>query len=292
MIAKFLSVAFFGVLLIGGFFAFDTYFTVDESERAVVTRWGKVVGTADPGFHTKMPLVNSVTKFPIDIQEVKPPKAVNTYTIDNQEIDVEFNVFYKIPPQNVQYIYTYVPDYRQRLLVLATDRLKAEMGQVNVTHVAEKRGQLRETIKGVIVNDAKSLGLEITDFQLSNLEYTKTFRAAVEQAAAQKAGVETREYEKQQSQKVAEQAQIVAIGQANAAREQARGLADATLLRAEAEAKSIRLKGEAEAYAIQAQAKALADNGNLVELRRAERWNGALPSQMFGAGPIPFFNVK
>ena len=72
---------------------------------------------------------------------------------------------------------------------------------------------------------------------------------------------------------------------------QAKGVADATLLKAEADAKAIQLRGEAEAAAIRAQAEALKQNTGLVELRKAEKWNGALPQQML-SGIVPFMNFN
>lgn len=268
-----------------------SYTTVDQYERVVVTRFGEVTKVAEPGLLLTMPFVNSTHSFRVDIQNLQNDKPANTYTVDNQEIDVIFNVFYRLPPENVSYIYANVPDFRERLYILALDRLKAEMGKVNVAHVAERRGELRDVIKAVLVRDAKHLRIEVTDFQLTNLEYTKSFRVAVEAAAAQKAGIETREYEQQQMKKTAETARIQAEGAANAAREQARGQADARVLVATAEAKAIELQGVATAAAIKAQADALRANSELVELRKAEKWNGALPTQML-SGVVPFMQFQ
>ena len=154
---------------------------------------------------------------------------------------------------------------------MSIDRLKATMGRVNVQSVAEKRGELRDAIKAVLAHDAKPYGLEVTDFQLTDLQYTEAFRQAVNNAAVQKANIESVEYQRQQAQKSAEMVKIQAEGQANALREKAHGEADARLLNATAEAKAIQLQGEAQATAIKAQAEALRTSTELVELRKAER---------------------
>jgi regulator of protease activity HflC (stomatin/prohibitin superfamily) len=258
----------------------STYYTVDQYERAVLTRFGKVVAVSEPGLHFKLPFVNYVHTYRIDILSIQPKEAVNTYTVDNQEVDVVFNVFYRIPPDRVAYVYQNVQDYYQRLFNMAVDRLKSEMGKVNVQHVAEQRGAIRDKIKTVLAQDAKELGVEVTDFMLTNLEYSKSFRGAVEAAAAAKATVETREQERLQSIKVAEAKVIAAKGVGDAAREQARGEAD-----------GIKMRGEAQAAAIKAQAEALASNAKLVELRKAEKWDGKLPLQML-SGVIPFMNYE
>lgn len=261
---------------------FMTYFKVEQYERGVVTRFGQVVYVAEPGLHFRVPFVHSVYKYRTDIRNITtgPKEPANTYTIDNQEVDVVFNLFYRIEPDKVAFVYQNVQDYKERLFNMAIDRLKSEMGKINVQHVAEQRGKLRDKITEVLVTDAQELGLKVVDFQLTNIEYTKSFRTAVEGAAAAKATVETKEQERIQAIKIAEKVKIAAEGEANAARETAKGKADAIDFVAKAEARAIQVKGEATAAAMRAQADALARNPVLVEMKKAEQWNGALPQQL------------
>lgn len=268
-----------------------TYFTVDQNEMAVVTRFGQFSYVADPGLHFKLPIINSATTYRTDIQSMTPDKGVNTYTVDNQEVDVIFTIFYRVPAAKVEYLYANNRDYKVRLYSLTIDRLKAAMGQVNVQSVAEKRGELRDIIKGILHRDAESLGIEVTDFQLTDMQYTDAFRTAVNNAAVQKANIESIEYRRQQAEKTAQMVKIAADGEANATRSKAAGDADARLLQAQAEARAIQLQGEAQAAAIKAQAAALQTNASLVELRKAERWDGKLPTAIYAGAPIPFLNA-
>jgi len=260
---------------------FGTYFTVSENERAVLTRFGQIQSVRDPGLHFKLPFVNSTAFYRIDIQATGPKQPVNTYTIDNQEVDVLFTIHYRIDPKSIEFIYRNAQDYQPRLEAMAIDRLKAEMGKINVAHVAEKRGLLRDSIKNAIAVDAlEKYGVTVVDFQLTNLEYTKSFKAAVEAAAAAKANVETREQERVQALLTAERMRV-----------EAKGKADSYLFEREAEAKGIKLKGEAEAAAIKARADALASNAQLVELEKAQKWDGQLPKQIFAGAPVPFMPI-
>lgn len=285
---KFAGYSLIGVL--GVVLFLGTYFTVDQNEEAVVTNFGEFSYVADPGLHFKMPFMQSVTHYRTDIQSLEPSQRVNTYTIDNQEVDVLFTVFYRVPPDKISFIYSSNRDFKERLYSLTVDRLKAAMGQVNVQSVAEKRGELRDAIKVTLTKDAAPLGIAITDFQLTDLQYTDAFRQAVNNAAVQKANVESFEYQRQQAEKQAQTAAVAAEGTANAVRAKARGDADARLLQATAEAKAIQLQGEAQAAAIKAQADALKANPDLVNLRKAERWNGELPKTML-SNVMPLMNV-
>ena len=78
---------------------------------------------------------------------------------------------------------------------------------------------------------------------------------------------------------------------------------------AEAEASAVRARADGDAYAslkvataqaeaLKIQNAALAQNKDVLELRRievervkAERWNGQLPQNVYAGAPIPFFNV-
>lgn len=265
---------------------FSTYYTVGQYERGVLTWFGKVSRVVEPGLNFKVPFAHSVRTYRTDVLSLttptnrEGPQGVSTYTVDNQEVHVVFNVQYRIHPDKVAYIYENVQDLEARLYQIAEDRLKSELGKINTSHVAEQRGQIRDGIKKVMQSATEGLGVTIVDFQLPNIEYDTTFKKAVQAAASARATVETKEQERQQAIKVAERAKIDAEGKANAAREEAKGRADAIFSVARAEAESIRLKGEAEAKAIRAQAEALQQNSKLVELRKTEKWDGRLPTQM------------
>lgn len=259
---------------------FGTYYTVSPYERAVLTRFGQFVSVEGEGLHFKLPLVNSVTFFRTDIQELTPKKPANTYTVDNQEVDIIWKVLYRLEPSSIEYVYRNSQGFQSLLEAIVVDRLKAEMGKINTQHVAEKRGTIRDTIRGTITNDVKTqLGVTITDFQLANIDYTQSFRTAVEAASSAKANIETREQERLQAEKTAETVRL-----------QARGKADAYFYEQEAIAKGVELNGKAEAAAIDAKQKALAQNIAVVELEKARRWDGKLPSQML-SNVVPFMSV-
>lgn len=273
-----------------------SYYSVDQYERVVLTRFGQVVEVSEPGLHFKVPFVHNTKTYRTDILSldasgVNKGLGVSTYTVDNQEVHVVFTVQYRMRPDKIGFIYENVQDLEARLFHIAEDRTKAEMGKVNTSHVAEKRGHIRDGIKTVLQAATVTLGVDVVDFQLNNIEYDATFKNAVKQAAAARATVETREQERQQAIKVAEKVKIAAEGEANAAREAAKGKADAIVDVATAEAKAIQMRGEAEAKAIRAQAEALAANARLVELRKAEKWNGELPKQLL-SGIVPFMNFN
>ena len=283
----------------------STYFTVEQNERTVVTRWGQFSYVAEPGLHFKMPFSDSIHDYATDILSFTTEKPINTFTADNQEVDIVFTVQYRVPPDPkvIEWLFNNNRNYVNNARAMVIDRVKAEMGKMNTQTIAQQRGAIRDRIFATISEDVrKEQQLEVTDFQLTDMQFTKEYRQAVNMAAVQKAEVEQREYARQAAVKEAERVKAEAIGQADKARESARGQADSTMLtaranaearvlQATAEAKAIELQGKAQGEAIKAQAEALKANTELVELRKAERWDGKLPTSIYAGAPIPFMNA-
>ena len=270
---------------------FGSWYTISEQERGVLTTWGKYARVVEPGLNFKLPFIQGIRKFPITMQSWDV-NDVNTYTIDNQEINAKLSVFFRIPPESIEYVFKNVPDYEARVISLAIDRFKAEMGKINTIQVAQKRGEVREQIQMVIRQVVRdTIKIEVVDFQIPNIDYTQSFRAAVEQSAVAKTQVEKAEQERRRAEIDAQKLKISAEGEANARRETAKGEADAKLSIAKAEAESIRVKGDAEASAIRAQTEALGSNPYLVELRRVERWTGQVPAWVGDSGALPMIQL-
>jgi len=170
--------------------------------------------------------------------------------------------------------------------------VKLKTPEAGGPHTLILKGNNMVTIKDVLSATAKDiLRVDVTDFQIPNIDYTPGFRRAVEQAAIAKTLVEKAEQEKREKTVQAETAKIEALGKANALREDAKGKADAIRFNAEATASQIRLEGVAKAEAIEKQAKALGNNPLLVEYRKAEQWKGDVP-QWTGGGGLPVINLS
>src|ERR1700757_1344680 len=89
--------AMIGVVLLLAVLIFTSFFTVGQNELTVVSRFGEFRYVAGPGLHFKVPLIDGTQAYRTDIRAVSPEKGVNTYTIDNQEVDVIYTVFYRVP---------------------------------------------------------------------------------------------------------------------------------------------------------------------------------------------------
>ena len=279
------------VAAVFGIYFVSPFFTVGEYERTVVTRFGQFSSVAGPGLHFRIPFVNGLEVFPIGIQRMTKDH-LNTYTVDNQELDALVTLNYRIAENDVRRVYTTNRDYRANLESFMIDRFKREMGKINITQVAAHRGDVSLAVQKSLQVEAQELfGVTVVDFQINDIRYTDQYRKAVDAAAIAKAKVEQSEQERRQAEVNAQRLKIQAEGEANAVREQARGKADAELLLATAQAKGKELVGLAEAKALEAQGLAIRANDSLIQLEFAKRWSGNLPTNMYASSPLPFLNL-
>lgn len=270
---------------------FGSFFTIAQYERGVVTRAGELSYIAEPGLHLKIPFLDTVRIYRVDTQQFTTGK-LNTYTIDNQEVDATLTVQWQIPVDQVAFIFTNTPYPEQNLQSMVIDRFKIEGGQINVTEFANNRGALVKKVSAIVKDEAARLyHLRVTDVQLPNLDYQESFRNAQAQAAVVKTQIEQAGGLKAKADIDATTARTQASGLANAAIEAARGRAESMKLEAESQAHATLIKGQSEAAAQQLMADALSKNASLVEYQKALRWDGKLPVNVYAGAPIPFLQA-
>ena len=273
-----------------------SWYTVDQTERAVLLRYGAVVGTAQPGLGFKVPLMDTVEKVSVKTTTFTWDK-MNSYSYDQQPADLKISVTLRAAPEKVADLYAKFGSVQtavnQVVSPVVNQQVKVVFGRYTAVKAIQERGLLNSAIKDAITSTLKDDPMIIIEsVQLENIEFSQTYLHSIEQRML--AEVEVQKLQ-QNAEREKVQAQITvtqANAKANAVRAEAQANADATRLNGEAQASNIKITGEAQAAAIEARAKALGTNPNLVTLVQAERWNGVLPTTMVPGSAVPFVSVK
>lgn len=275
-----------GAVVIGAIvfgLVFASVYTVDQGERGVVLRNGALVSTAEPGMSMKMPFFDSVVKISVQSRSITYDK-VEAYSKDQQPAVLVLSVMYRIPTDQVGTVYTQFGSEEGMISRLVERKLleesKSIFGQFTAVSAIQERARLNEEISNA-VRTAVEGPVIIDSIQVEDIAYSGAYELSVEQRML--AEVEVQKL-RQNADREKVQAEIVVT--------QARAQADAVRAKAEAEADAIKLRGDAEASAITARAKALADNPSLIELVKAEKWDGKLPTTMVPQTTVPFINIK
>jgi regulator of protease activity HflC (stomatin/prohibitin superfamily) len=250
-----------------------SFYTVDQGERGVILRNGKVVGTAEPGLGFKLPIVDSIREINVQTQ-ARVYKDVMVYSRDQQNAGLQVSVNYRLASDKVEQIYSEFAGQDgivSRLLDRQVpEEVKNVFGKFNAVTAIQERARLGMEIQEAIQKAANNSMLIVESVQVENIDFSDAYEKSIEQRMLAEVEV----------QKV----------QQNAEREKVQ--AEIAVIQAKAQADAVKLQGDAEAHAINARGKALRDNPSLVELVQAEKWDGKLPTTMVPGQTVPFINVK
>jgi regulator of protease activity HflC (stomatin/prohibitin superfamily) len=270
-------VGLFLLTVVGG-----SFYTIDQGERGVLLRTGKVVGIAEPGLGFKLPIIDRVIKITTQ-DRTKMYERVGAYSRDQQPAELVISVTYRFPPGMVGEIYAQYggeDGLVNRLLDRqVNEAVRQVFGQYNAVAAVQQREKMaldmREAVQKAVDGPVTVVGV-----QLENVDFSDAYENSIEQRML--AEVEVQKVQ-QNAEREEVQARIRVI--------QAQAEADARIAQATAEAEAIRMRGDAEAQAIHARGEALRKNPELVQLVLAETWNGVLPTTMVPGSTVPFLSM-
>jgi regulator of protease activity HflC (stomatin/prohibitin superfamily) len=267
-----LSIAGAIAVLLGITIIFGSWYTIDQGERGVVLRNGRIIGTASPGLGFKMPLIDSVVRISVQSQLLKYDKQ-STYSRDQQTAEIRLSVSIRATESNVDDLYAQYGGLQGAIDRLISpkvyEELKTVFGQYNAVTAIQERARLNTDVRNAITKAAQGL-VTIENVQIENIDFSDAYEQSVEQRMLAQVEIQRREQNLRTTEVEAEIARTRAEGEANA----------------------IRLRGEAEGAAIRARADALRANADLVQLQAVEKWDGKLPTTMVPSTALPFIDLQ
>jgi regulator of protease activity HflC (stomatin/prohibitin superfamily) len=245
-------------------------------------RNGAVEGTAEPGLGFKVPFIDSVVEISVQ-SKAQMYENVMAYSRDQQTATLAMSVNFRLPPDQVQAIYS---EYggQEGIVTRLLDRqvleeVKNVFGRFNAVTAIQERERLAAEVQ-MAIQKAVVGPIIVDSVQIENIDFSSAYEESIEQRML--AEVEVQKV-KQNAEREKVTAEITVI--------QAQAAADSQLAQATANAAAIRMQGEAEAAAISAKAEALKGNAALIALTQAERWDGKLPTTMIPGSTVPFLDV-
>ncbi|WP_455201565.1 protease modulator HflC [Kaarinaea lacus] len=157
-------------------------FTVDEREKAIMFKFGEIVGTDfSPGLHLKIPFVNNVSKFDARIQtmDAKPERFL---TSEKKNVIVDAFVKWKI--DNVSKFYTATGGDAERanirLSQFIKDGLRGEFGKRTIKQVVSgDRNEIMDILTVEANKQAQEFGIDIIDVRIKRIDLDKNISESV-----------------------------------------------------------------------------------------------------------------
>lgn len=285
---------------------FGTWYTVDQSERAVLTTNGAYTSTSAPGLHFKLPFFQGITH--ISIQQnatrwncIDHGNCLHAYSRDQQPAELMVSVMWHALPDRMEQIYTqYGGDLEavmQRLIAPKTSQaVKTVFGQFTAVSAVQERARFNSAVHDAVQHDIdEGAPIVIDSVQVENIDYSDAYEQSVEARMLAEVEVQKRTQELAQEQIAAQIVITKAKGEADSNLVRATQQAAANLALKEAEAKGIRLTRMANADGIrvenEARLQAIKSDPAIIDYIRVTQWNGALPVTMIPGGTVPMLNL-
>ncbi|KUK64583.1 MAG: Band 7 protein [Desulfotomaculum sp. 46_80] len=183
---------------------------VQEYERGVIFRLGRVVGSRGPGLILLIPFIERMQKVDLRVITMDVP-AQEAITNDNVTIKVNAIIYFQVvnPVQSV----VNVLDYIRATSQLSQTTLRSIMGQSQLDEILAKREEINQRLQKTIDEGTESWGIKVSLVEIRDLELPSTMqRAMAAQAEAERerrAKIIHADGEYQASEKLAQAAQII-----------------------------------------------------------------------------------
>lgn len=226
--------------------AYSSVFTVQQTEQALVVRFGKPVDVAtDPGLHFKAPFIDTVIPIDKRILDLENPSQ-EVIASDQKRLVVDAFARYRI--KNALQFYQSVGSIQAANLQLTTllnAALRRVLGEVTFIQVVrDERELLMGRIRDQLDHEANGYGIQVVDVRIRRADLPEQNSQAVYQRMQTERQREAAEFRAQGGQKAqeiranADREVTVIVAEANSLAEQTRGAGDAERNRLFAEAYS------------------------------------------------------
>jgi len=259
-------------------------FVVEPSDMANVRRMGNMVHQQPlgEGPHLMIPLLDKVDTLQVDLRTLHiPPFKVNT--VDNQQITLEMNFNYTVPPESVNRLLYQVGkagggEVDVNIIRVAMDRI---FSNKNTTRISEQREEIQREVTRVVFEAVEEqFGIAPHSLQFAQIALSDAFITSNEAAVLAKNTALLEQNRERIKTAQAQQAVIRSEGEAKVAIEAARGESQSALIQAGADKLKAELEGQAQSALTTAGIKVFGDvatYNRYLEARTKLKWDGVRP---------------
>ena len=267
---------------------FNPLHTVPTGHRGVITVGGNIKGIQSEGYLLLWPW-EKLNIFNVRAEQSDIEKAEGS-TSDLQPVTTSLTVRYSVLPNKVAEVfeqYSKDGNLDSYINTATQETFKAVTAKFTAPDLISKRAIVSNEIGSQLRAKVALYGAQIINIDMRSFSFSREYMAAINEKATQE---QLRQAAENKVLTVtAEQKQKVAVAEAEATAQKAR---------ADGEAYSALKIATAQADALKVQNAALMQNKDVLELRRievelekAKRWDGKLPTNVYGSAPMPFLKI-
>jgi regulator of protease activity HflC (stomatin/prohibitin superfamily) len=184
---------------------------LNEYERGVVFRLGRVIGSKGPGLILLIPAVDKMVRVDLRVVAMDVP-AQDVITRDNVTIKVSAVLYFRVIDPNRAIVG--VENYLYATSQLSQTTLRSVCGQAELDELLAEREKINEHLQEILDKDTEPWGVKVAKVEIKNIDLPQEMqRAIAKQAEAERerrAKVIGAEGEFQAAQKLSDAAKIIA----------------------------------------------------------------------------------
>jgi len=184
---------------------------LNEYERGVIFRLGRVIGTKGPGLIILIPVVDRMVKVDLRIITMDvPPQDV--ITRDNVSISVNAVIYFRVMDANKAVIE--VENFLYATSQLAQTTLRSVCGQAELDEILAERDKINHELQQILDRSTDPWGIKVSTVEVKHIDLPQEMqRAMAKQAEAERdrrSKVINAEGEFQAAQKLADAGRVIA----------------------------------------------------------------------------------
>lgn len=183
---------------------------LNEYERGVVFRLGRVIGSKGPGLILLIPAIDKMVRVDLRVVAMDVP-AQDVITRDNVTIKVSAVLYFRVIDPNRAIVG--VENYLYATSQLSQTTLRSVCGQVELDELLAEREKINTHLQEILDKDTEPWGVKVAKVEIKNIDLPQEMqRAIAKQAEAERerrAKVIDAEGEFQAAQKLSDAAKII-----------------------------------------------------------------------------------
>ncbi|HEU20112.1 MAG TPA: slipin family protein [Deltaproteobacteria bacterium] len=183
---------------------------LNEYERGVIFRLGRIIGAKGPGLIILIPVIDRMVKVDMRIITMDVP-AQDVITRDNVSVKVNAVLYFRVMDSNNAVIE--VENYLYATSQLAQTTLRSVCGQVELDELLAEREKINNHLQDILDKSTDPWGIKVTNVEVKHIDLPQEMqRAMAKQAEAERerrAKVINAEGEYQAAQKLADAGKVI-----------------------------------------------------------------------------------
>jgi len=239
------------------FVGLDTFFTVDQTQTAIVLELGKPVsGAIRPGLHFKVPLIQNVLRFDARILEYDAqPAEILTKDKKNMLVD-NFTKWRIVDPLQFYRTVQTIPGAQARLDDIIYSEMRVALGQFLLIEVVnQKRAEIMAQVSKKASEIIHDYGIEVVDVRIKRTDLPPENERAI--------------FGRMRAERERQAKQYRSEGQEESAKIRSEAERERTVILADAERQSSMLRGQGDAEATKTFAQALEQGPDFYAFQRS-----------------------